>query len=75
MCHVGSYVPAMHCKVGLVDKIFAIIHQNETINDESGFGEDMQDLAHIFKNATNRSLIFIDEFGKSMKNISSLTKR
>jgi Mismatch repair ATPase (MutS family) len=42
-----------------------MIHLTETLNEEGGYTEQMQDLAKIFRLATNKSLVLIDEFGKS----------
>jgi DNA mismatch repair protein MutS len=67
MCHIGSFVPASACKIGLVDKILTMIHLSDTINEDSGIGEELQDLSRIFRLATNKSLILIDEFAKSNK--------
>lgn len=59
-------MPASLCKIGLIDSIFSCINVTETVTgDECGFSEEIQDLAKIFRLATNRSLVLLDEFGKS----------
>ncbi len=55
--------------MGLVDGIYSSIHLTETVLDEDyGFSEEIQNLSRIFRSATNRSLILLDEFGKSLIN-------
>jgi len=73
LCHIGSFVPASLCKIGLVDGIYASIHLTETIlDDDYGFSEEIQNLSRIFRSATNRSLILLDEFGKNTSHSISL---
>jgi len=73
LCHIGSFVPASLCKIGLVDGIYSSIHLTETIlDDDYGFSEEIQNLSRIFRSATNRSLILLDEFGKNTSHSVSL---
>jgi len=43
LAHIGSFVPATTCKIGVVDKILTIIHQNESQSTgNSGFQDEIQ---------------------------------
>ncbi|KAL1952660.1 hypothetical protein VTO42DRAFT_4561 [Malbranchea cinnamomea] len=65
MAHVGSFVPAESANIGLTDKILTRITTRETVSKiQSTFMTDLQQVAFTLKQATHRSLIIIDEFGK-----------
>ena len=65
MAHVGSFVPAASATIGLTDKILTRITTRETVSkNQSAFMIDLQQIALALNQATNRSLIVIDEFGK-----------
>ena len=73
MAHIGSYVPAKYCKLGLFDKILTSIHLSDSLScNQTGLSEEIQNIIHITKAATNRSLVLIDEFGKSNIYFSTL---
>ena len=66
LAQIGSFVPAGSAKLPIVDKIF--FRQNSTddiINNNSSFMVEMNDLKYILDNATNSSLILLDEPAKS----------
>ncbi|GAN10577.1 DNA mismatch repair protein msh5 [Mucor ambiguus] len=65
MAHVGSFVPAERATIGITDKIFTRIQTSETVlKPQSAFGFDLQQINRALQNATGRSLVIIDEFGK-----------
>ncbi|KAI8804753.1 muts domain V-domain-containing protein, partial [Cladochytrium replicatum] len=65
MAHVGSFVPAERARIGLVDKIFTRVHTRESVTKVvSAFMIDLHQVAVSLRNATRRSLVIIDEFGK-----------
>ncbi|KAL0215097.1 hypothetical protein P9112_007281 [Eukaryota sp. TZLM1-RC] len=65
MAQIGSFVPAKSAKIGLVDLIDSRIRTDDSMNVvESSFILDCQQVAGMLKNATNRSLLLLDEFGK-----------
>jgi DNA mismatch repair protein MSH5 len=65
MTHVGSFVPAETAVVGLTDKILARIATKESVSKtSSSFGIDLQQMSFALSQATSRSLLVIDEFGK-----------
>ena len=65
MAHVGCFVPAESATIGLTDKILTRIATRETVSRfQSAFLIDLQQVALAMTQATHRSLIIIDEFGK-----------
>lgn len=65
MAHIGSFVPADAAVIGLTDKILTRIATRETVSKtQSAFMIDVQQIAFALKQATCRSLVVIDEFGK-----------
>lgn len=65
MAHMGSYVPAESATIGLTDKILTRIWTRESVSKvQSAFTIDLQQMCLALKQATSRSLIIIDEFGK-----------
>lgn len=65
MAQIGCFVPADSAKIGVVDKIFTRIGAQDHITQgESTFLVEMQETANILNNATERSLILLDEVGR-----------
>lgn len=65
MAQVGSFVPAKHAKIGVVDKIFTRVGASDNISQgESTFMVEMNETASILNNLSNRSLILLDEIGR-----------
>ncbi|ORX35171.1 muts domain V-domain-containing protein [Kockovaella imperatae] len=65
MAQIGSYVPAEHATIGLVDKIFTRIQTRESASKPaSAFMIDLEQVSHALRGSTERSLIILDEFGK-----------
>ncbi len=66
LAQIGSFVPAQKSDLTIVDKVF--LRQGSTddiINNNSSFMVEMNDLKFILDNATNNSLILLDEPAKS----------
>lgn len=62
---IGSYVPAKSAKFGVVDRIFTRVGAQDNITaGESTFLVEMQEAANILNNATEKSLILLDEVGR-----------
>nr|XP_045013242.1 mutS protein homolog 5 isoform X1 [Jaculus jaculus] len=74
MALVGSFVPAEEAEIGAVDAIFTRIHSCESISlGLSTFVIDLnQQVAKAVNNATERSLVLIDEFGKGTNTVDGL---
>lgn len=65
MGQIGCYVPAKSAKFGIVDRIFTRVGAQDNIaTGESTFLVEMQEAANILNNATEKSLILLDEVGR-----------
>ncbi len=65
MAHMGSWVPARRATVGLVDRIFTRVGAaDELARGRSTFMVEMTETANILNNATDRSLVILDEVGR-----------
>jgi DNA mismatch repair protein MutS len=65
MAQMGSFVPAKHANIGLVDKIFTRVGASDNISSgESTFMVEMNETASILNNVSDRSLILLDEIGR-----------
>lgn len=65
MAQAGSFVPAREAKISPVDRIFTRIGASDDLaGGQSTFMVEMNEVAHILKHATGRSLIILDEIGR-----------
>jgi DNA mismatch repair ATPase MutS len=65
LAQAGSYVPAVHAEIGLVDQIFSRIGAaDDLFRDQSTFMVEMLETAAILKHATPRSFVIMDEVGR-----------
>ncbi|EXJ57960.1 hypothetical protein A1O7_05383 [Cladophialophora yegresii CBS 114405] len=65
LAQAGSYVPAVHAEIGLVDQIFSRIGAaDDLFRDQSTFMVEMLETAAILKHATSRSFVIMDEVGR-----------
>ncbi|CDR33425.1 DNA mismatch repair protein MutS [Criblamydia sequanensis] len=65
LAQMGSYVPAEHARIGIVDKIFTRIGAHDDLaRGQSTFMVEMTESAHILHHATDRSLVILDEIGR-----------
>lgn len=65
LAQIGSYVPAKHAEIGILDKIFTRVGATDNISSgESTFMVEMNEAANILNNITERSLILLDEIGR-----------
>ena len=74
MAHIGSFVPAKEATIPLVDKIFTRIGASDSlISDQSTFMVEMTEVANIVKNATENSLLILDEVGRGTSTYDGLS--
>lgn len=65
MAQSGSFVPATHAELGLVDKIFTRVGASDNLSrGESTFMVEMTETASILNNLSERSLVLMDEIGR-----------
>ncbi|MBL7890503.1 MAG: DNA mismatch repair protein MutS [Bacteroidia bacterium] len=65
MAQMGSFVPAKHANIGIVDKVFTRVGASDNISSgESTFMVEMNETASILNNLSDRSLILLDEIGR-----------
>ncbi|MFH1288315.1 MAG: DNA mismatch repair protein MutS [bacterium] len=74
MAHCGSFVPAEEAEIGLTDRIFTRIGAMDNLSKgESTFLVEMNETANILNNATEKSLIILDEVGRGTSTFDGLS--
>ena len=74
MAHIGSFVPAKRARIPLTDRIFTRIGASDNlILDRSTFMVEMTEVANILRNATERSLLILDEVGRGTSTFDGLS--
>ena len=74
LAQIGSYVPAERARIGLVDKIFTRVGASDNLAaGESTFLVEMNEAANILNNATEQSLILLDEVGRGTSTFDGLS--
>jgi DNA mismatch repair protein MutS len=73
MAHIGSFVPAAKAEIGMVDQIFTRIGASDDLaSGRSTFMVEMNEAANILNNATEQSLVLMDEIGRGTSTYDGL---
>ena len=74
LAHIGCYVPADSATIGVVDRIFTRIGASDDLaSGRSTFMVEMTETANILHNATDRSLVLLDEIGRGTSTYDGLS--
>ena len=65
MAHIGSFVPAKSAEISIIDRVFTRVGASDDLAfGQSTFMVEMNEVSNIINNATDKSLIILDEVGR-----------
>ncbi|HZR79245.1 MAG TPA: DNA mismatch repair protein MutS [Chthoniobacterales bacterium] len=74
MAQIGSFVPAASSEIGVVDRIFTRVGANDDLaRGQSTFMVEMNETSNIVNNASERSLVILDEIGRGTSTFDGLS--
>jgi DNA mismatch repair protein MutS len=74
LAQTGSFIPAKQATIGIVDRIFTRVGaSDELIRGQSTFMVEMTETANIINNATEKSLVILDEVGRGTSTYDGLS--
>ncbi|MBD3232410.1 MAG: DNA mismatch repair protein MutS [candidate division Zixibacteria bacterium] len=74
LAQAGCYVPAAEARIGIVDRVFTRVGASDLLAEgKSTFLVEMNEVSNILNNATNRSLVLLDEVGRGTSTYDGLS--
>lgn len=74
LAHIGSFIPAKSAEICVLDKIFTRVGASDDLSQgQSTFMVEMSEVSNILNNATDNSLLILDEIGRGTSTYDGLS--